>query len=191
MQQTISDLIKNRRATPPRFLAKAEVPKATIERLLENANWAPNHKKTEPWRFHVYSGTAKQQLAGQIYSLLNEKISAGAEINPQKAEKFKSDLERVPVAISIILERSAAELVPEWEELAAVAMAVQNMWLTATAMGLGAFWASPQFLNLIGDILNLQPNQKALGFFYVGQIAMDYPSPGRGDIAAKAKWMEW
>lgn len=190
MQQTISDLIKNRRATPPRFLAKAEVPKATIERLLENANWAPNHKKTEPWRFHVYRGTAKQQLAVQIYSLLSGKINAGAEINPQKTEKFKTDLEKVPVAIAIILERDVAERLPEWEELAAVAMAVQNMWLTATDMGLGAFWASPQFLPLLNEILGLKPNQKALGFFYVGQIAMDYPSPGRGDITTKVKWME-
>ncbi len=190
MEQTISDLIKNRRATPPRFLSKIEIPRATIEQLLENANWAPNHKKTEPWRFNVYSGTAKRHLAEQIYSLLNEKINTGAEINPQKAEKFKSDLEKVPVAIAIILERDAAERLPEWEELAAVAMAVQNMWLTATDIGLGAFWASPQFLPLLNTILGLKSNQKALGFFYIGQIAMDYPSPGRGNISAKVKWIE-
>lgn len=190
MEQTINDLIKNRRATPPRFLAKTEIPKVSIEQLLENANWAPTHKKTEPWRFSVYSGNSKQLLAEQIFSLLNEKINAGAEINPQKAEKFKSDLEKVPVAIAIILERDVAERLPEWEELAAVAMAVQNMWLTATALGLGAFWASPQFLPLLNAILGLKPNQKALGFFYIGQIAMDYPSPGRGDIATKVKWME-
>lgn len=190
MQQTINDLIQSRRATPPRFLAKTGIPRATIEQLLENANWAPNHKKTEPWRFHVYSGAAKQHLAEQIYSLLSEKINTGAEINPQKAEKFKSDLEKVPVAIAIILERDAAERLPEWEEIAAVAMSVQNMWLTATDMGLGAFWASPQFLPMLNEILRLERNQKALGFFYVGQIAMDYPSPGRSDIAAKVKWIE-
>ena len=76
------------------------------------------------------------------------------------------------------------------EEVAAVSMAVQNMWLTATAMDLGAFWGTPKFLPLLHDILELQSGQKALGFFYVGQIAMDYPSPGRGDIADKVEWME-
>lgn len=44
----INELIKNRRATPPRFLLKEKVDKNKISRMLENANWAPNHKETEP-----------------------------------------------------------------------------------------------------------------------------------------------
>ena len=184
----LSELIKNRRATPPRFLAIKEIPKDTILHILENANWAPSHKKTEPWRFKVYTGKSKQKLSDEIFELLAEKIEAGAEINPQKVDKLKGILERVPVAIAIILERDIAERIPEWEELAAVSMAVQNMWLTATAMNLGAFWATPKFLPLLGDILELKARQKALGFFYIGEIAMDYPSQGRGDVIAKVEW---
>lgn len=190
MESKLNDLIKNRRATPPRFLAKKEVSVELIHQLFENANWAPNHKKTEPWRFKVYSGEAKQKLANNIFTLLNEKINSGEPVNPQKAEKFKADLENVPVAIVIIFERDLADRLPEWEELAAVAMAVQNMWLTATDLGLGAFWATPQFLPYLNDVLEIQPHQKALGFFYVGHIAMDYPSPGRGDATLKVKWMK-
>ncbi|MDZ7605566.1 MAG: nitroreductase family protein [Cyclobacteriaceae bacterium] len=70
-------------------------------------------------------------------------MEPGEAINPQKVEKFKSSLENVPVAIAIIFERDAAERIPEWQEIAAVSMAVQNMWLTATDMGLGAFWSTP------------------------------------------------
>ena len=29
------------------------VPKAAVERMLEAAVWAPNHRLTEPWRFFV------------------------------------------------------------------------------------------------------------------------------------------
>lgn len=188
--KSISELIKNRRATPPKFLSKKAISKEAIQQLLENANWAPNHKKTEPWRFKVYSGESKQNLARQIYSLLKIQIEAGSEINPQKVEKIKETLENVPVAILIILERDIAERVPEWEEIAAVSMAVQNMWLTATAMDLGGFWATPAFLPLLNEVLELKPRQKALGFFYVGEIAIDYPSPGRGDIADKIEWKE-
>ena len=67
-------------------------------------------------------------------------------------------------------------------------MAVQNMWLTATEMGLGAFWATPDFISLFGDVVDLQEGQKLLGFFYVGEIMIDYPSPGRGDIEQKVIW---
>ncbi len=186
--KSISELIKNRRATPPKFLSKKAISEEAIQQLLQNANWAPNHKKTEPWRFRVYSGESKQNLAKQIYSTLKTKIEAGSEINPQKVEKIKETLEKVPVAILIILERDIAERVPEWEEIAAVSMAVQNMWLTATAMDLGGFWATPAFLPLLNEVLELEPRQKAMGFFYVGEIAMDYPSPGRGDVADKIEW---
>jgi nitroreductase len=186
----INELIKSRRATPPRFLAKKEISKEKIFQILESANWAPNHKKTEPWRFKVYTGESKQKLSDEIFELLSKKIELGAEINPQKVDKLKGILERVPVAIAIVMERDVAERIPEWEEIAAVSMAVQNMWLTATAMELGAFWATPKFLSVLEEVLQLKPRQKALGFFYVGEIALDYPSPGRGDVAAKTEWRE-
>jgi nitroreductase len=188
MDWNLNDLIKNRRATPPKFLAKKEVSETVIRQLLENANWAPTHKNTEPWRFKIYSGDSKQKLANEIFSLLNKKIELGETINPQKVEKIKKTLENIPVAIAIIFERDIAERVPEWEEISAVAMAVQNMWLTATGLGLGAFWSTPAFLPLLNEVVEIKPRQKLLGFFYVGHIAMDYPSPGRGDIEAKTEW---
>ena len=190
MNININELIKSRRATPPRFLAKNEVSKEVIEQLLENANWAPNHKNTEPWRFKVYTGGSKQKLAGDTYSLLTGKLAQGEPLNVQKIEKFREALDRVPVVIAIIFERDAAERVPEWQEIAAVSMAVQNMWLTAASLGLGAFWATPEFLPLLNDLIEIEPQQKLLGFFYVGEIAVEYPSPGRGDIADKVVWKE-
>ena len=190
MENNFNEIIKKRRATPPRFLARTEIPKEVIQQLLENANWAPTHKNTEPWRFKVYSGESKHKLSTNIYSLLTSKLAQGEQLNVQKIDKFKDALERVPVAIAIIFERDAAERVPEWQEIAAVSMAVQNMWLSATNVGLGAFWSTPEFLPLLNDVIEIQPMQKLLGFFYVGQIAMEYPSHGRGDINAKVVWYE-
>lgn len=190
MSKNINEIIKNRRATPPRFLSNSEISKEIIQQLLENANWAPTHKKTEPWRFKVFTGNAKQTLAERIHALLLEKMKPGEPVNEQKTDKFISGIKNVPVAIAIIFERDSAERIPEWEEIAAVSMAVQNMWLTATSLGLGAFWSTPEFLPLLNDILEIQPRQKLLGFFYVGEIALEYPSPGRGNISAKVVWME-
>ena len=185
----INEIIKNRRATPPRFLAKKEVDKEIILQLLENANWAPNHKKTEPWRFKIYTGEAKQKLADEIFSLLGSKTKEGEAISPQKVEKLKANIERVPVVMLVLLQRDKAERIPEWEEIAAIAMAVQNMWLTATDLGLGAFFATPQFLPLLNKIFKPEPGQKVLGFFYVGHLAMEYPPPGRGPFEDKVEWM--
>lgn len=185
---SISEIIKNRRATPPRLFSKTEISRERIEQLLENANWAPNHKKTEPWRFNVYTGEQKSKLATSTCEILKEKLEEGYPVAPEKIEKFKSTLERVPVAIAIIMERDTAKRLPEWEELAAVSMAVQNMWLTATEMKLGAFWATPAFIDLFDELMGIKEGQKCLGFFYVGEIMVDYPSPGRGEIMSKVEW---
>jgi len=185
---SISDIIKNRRATPPRLFTKKEISKEVIEQLLESANWAPNHKKTEPWRFKVYQGESKGKLATEAYSILKAKQAEGYSVAPEKMEKFKSTLERVPVAIAIVVQIDRAKRLPEWEEIAAVSMAVQNMWLHATEMELGAFWSTPGFIELFDEVLELQPGQKCLGFFYIGEIMMDYPSPGRDDFAGKVEW---
>ena len=188
--KTITEIIKERRATPPKFLSKTEISKETILKILENANWAPNHKKTEPWRFKIYTGKTKTKLAEKCYQLLLAKQNEGMTISPEKMEKFKSNLLHVPVVIAIILQRDVAARLPEWEEIAAVSMAVQNMWLTATGLGFGAFWATPEFTNLFDEILGIQPGQKSLGFFFLGEIRMEYPSPGRGELIQKVQWVE-
>ena len=185
---TISEIIKNRRAIPPRFLTGTEISREVIQNLLENASWAPNHKKTEPWRFQVYTGKSKLELAEDCESILREKQAGGYEVATEKIDKFLANLKNVPVAIAIILQVDPAHRLPEWEEVAAVSMAVQNMWLTVTEMGLGAFWATPEFKELFSGILGLQSGQKVLGFFYVGEIMMDYPSPGRSDQSQKVEW---
>jgi len=186
----IQEIIKNRRAIPAKFMSDKEIPSQTIRDLLESANWAPNHKQTEPWRFKVYRKAAKKMLAEEIYAFLLEKSADGHPVSTLKAEQFKTNLERVPAAIAIIVERDAAGRIPEWEEVAAVAMSVQNIWLTATDMGLGVFWASPAFLPLLHDVVKLTTSQKLLGFLYLGFIRMEYPSPGRGAIEHKVQWFE-
>lgn len=185
---SISEIIKARRATPPGLFMKSPIAKETIEELLVNASWAPNHKKTEPWRFKVYTGEQKNQLAETCQSILLMKKEEGYPVADKKIAKFIANLQKVPVAIAVILQRDASQRLPEWQEIAAVSMAVQNMWLTATEKGLGAFWATPSFMELFDEVLELQAGQKTLGFFYVGEIMMDYPSPGRGDLSQKVEW---
>lgn len=175
----ISEIIKNRRAVPPRFIDTREVPEDLIARLLENANWAPNHKQTEPWRFMVISGKDRTMIAERIFGFLEEMSQNGIPVNLQKALKTKDNLNRVPLTFAVIMQRDPAQRIPEWEEIAAVSMAVQNMWLTATELNFAAFWATPEFISSLGPVFNLSAGQNLLGFFHVGYPATDYPSPGR------------
>src|ERR1700688_2222489 len=60
----LNEIIKNRRSIYPRQYEKGKaVPEEVIWQILENANRAPNHKQTEPWRFKVFSGEGLRYFA--------------------------------------------------------------------------------------------------------------------------------
>ena len=72
--EEINHLIRSRRSIFPKDYTGAIVPDSVITQMLENANWAPNHKLTEPWRFTVFSGAGLKKLAtfqSECYKTIN------------------------------------------------------------------------------------------------------------------------
>ena len=66
----VDQLIRQRRSVFPRDYTGEKVSDEIINQMLENANWAPTHKFTEPWRFVVFTGNGLKQLAafqGECY----------------------------------------------------------------------------------------------------------------------------
>ena len=62
--EAINLLIKSRRSVfPKNYLEDKKVDDHIVSQLLENANWAPTHKLTEPWRFVVFSNEGLAKLA--------------------------------------------------------------------------------------------------------------------------------
>jgi len=62
----ITTLIRNRRSIKPALMSDRPVEPHLLETLLENANWAPSHGLTEPWRFCIYKGTTRKELADNL-----------------------------------------------------------------------------------------------------------------------------
>src|SRR3979409_585572 len=60
----VNELIRARRSTfVDQFIPGQKIPDDIIWQILENANRAPNHGQTEPWRFTVFTGQGLQKLA--------------------------------------------------------------------------------------------------------------------------------
>jgi nitroreductase len=188
--EDITLLIKERRTHPTRFFNDKDVPKELIKQLLENGNWAPNHKKTEPWRFIVYSGKGRDKFVAEVKKALEQAQQNGADVPTDKVNKFALHFRKAPVAIAIVANLDEEHRLPEWEEMAAVSMAVQNIWLSATAAGLSVFWATPPFVNLLGSPLDLKPNQKSMGFLFLGYANRPFPANGRESIEDKIIWKD-
>ncbi|WP_299532613.1 nitroreductase [Ulvibacterium sp.] len=183
----IFDLIKKRRSVFPVQYNASPIAKTDIEKILEAANWAPTHRKTEPWRFKVLLGTAKEQL-GQF--LLKKYQETEASPKQFKIKKLVENPRRAGAVIAICMQRDPNESVPEWEEIAATAMAVQNMWLCCTEMGIGSYWSSPGLIRYMGEFLELKEGEKCLGFFYMGHYDEEITQQTRTPIAERTVWHE-
>lgn len=186
--EEVSGLIRKRRAIFPKAYNDRPVPKAIIEQLLENANWAPTHRHTEPWRFKVFYGDSLAKLASYLADYY--KNNTPAELfSAEKHARVQTNPLRAACAIAICMQRDPQESVPEWEELAAVSCAVQNMWLSCTAYQIGCYWSTPPAALHADDFLGLAEGQRCLGFFYLGYH--DLPDlPGtRSPIGDKVEWV--
>ena len=96
------------------------------------------------------------------------------EITPETQfleKKYKDIMLKSEQASAIVsISANFSGLVPEWEEVASVSMGVQNMYLTATAHGIGCYWSTPKMINYLSEFLSLEENQKCLGLFYLGNL---------------------
>ena len=89
------------------------------------------------------------------------------------------------------MSRDIAKSIPEWEEIASTAMAVQNMWLTCVEKNIGCYWGSPRYIENMGNYFKLKKNEKCLGFFYMGKFNHEEKLVSkRKDIFDKTEWFK-
>lgn len=187
---SISTIIRSRRAYFHKMYSDLPIPEDIIHEMLENANWAPTHKRTEPWRFKVFHTLQSRQ---RFADFIADDYKSNTPIGSYSEIKMKDASEKPLIAactIAICLHRDPTQSIPEWEEIAAVACSVQNMWLTCTAYHIGSYWATPGFINRIGPFLNLEESERCIGLFYMGQLKEGAMAPAlRNPIDLKVKFM--
>lgn len=188
-----TELIRKRRSIYPTMYLEEPVDDSIIEEMLENANWAPTHRLTEPWRFVVFSGAGLKKLAEFQSELYKTKSTAAGNYDESKFEKLASKPMKASHIIAIGMVRDPKESVPEVEELSSVAMAVQNMYLTATANNIGCYWGSGgvTYFEEAKAFFGLGETDQLLGFLYVGNLKSDKrPEGRRKPIADKVIWVK-
>lgn len=164
------------------------IPDEIIMHALENANTAPTHKLTEPWRFTVFTGQGLNKLATEQAVIY--KNFAGNSFRQSKYEQMQVNPLMCSHVIAIGCKRNA-DLLPEMEEIAAVACAVQNIYLTVTAYGIGGYWSTGTvtFIEEAKPMFNLEPGDKLMGFFYLGYVKIASMPARRTPIEEKTIWV--
>lgn len=190
--EDITHIIRLRRSIKPVDMdAGKTVDRDTLMELLENANHAPTHGLTEPWRFHIFEGKGRQTLADTMARIYRETTPA-AEFREEKMRKMSENPLLAGAVIAIGMARRGGAKIPELEEIEAVACAVQNLALSATAAGLGGYWSSPPLLSTreFLDWLGLGAEDRCLGLFYLGwpKLGFVIPKAQRSPIEEKLTW---
>jgi nitroreductase len=170
----LAELIRQRR-TSMLVDKQRPVPRDVVCQLCELAQWAPNHKRTWPWRFAIAEGDGRARLGAVI---------AGAmEIHgdpPEKVDKTRTKYLRTPTML--VVGSAPGETAQQTaENRDAVAAGIENILLAATAHGLASYWSScPKGTNdVVVELCGFEPGSHITGLIYLGFASTTVEAPAR------------
>lgn len=187
----ITAVIKDRRTIYPEQFSDRKIHREILEQILNNAIWAPNHGMTQPWRFKVFIGEGIIKFAQFQANHYKEK-NHNEDFDQEKYDKFLNRPQLAQAIIAICLDRQESGKIPMLEEAEAVACAVQNMYLTCTAYGIGAYWGSggATYSDEMKLFLGIQSKDSCLGFLYLGYPIGEWPKSHRKPIEYVTEWID-
>jgi nitroreductase len=188
----LNDIIRTRRSVFPKDYTGERIDDKIIWQLLENANWAPTHKLTEPWRFKVFCDAGLKTFAEFQAQKYHNRCNGKSDYLEKKYQKLLNSPLKCSHIISIGMHRLKDSPIPEIEEIEAVACAVQNILLSAHAYGLGAYWASGSvtYDESAKHFFDLSDDDKLLGFIYLGSVSAEQGASKRTAISSKVSWVK-
>jgi nitroreductase len=174
----VSSVIKSRRTSM--FVDQTrEVDESTIAALCELATWAPNHKKTWPWRFASFSGDGRARLGR---TMVDDMVDADFGDEGQRLKTAGKYL-RTPSTLVVGCAPHENEML-HLENRDAVAAGIQNLLLAATSMGLATFWSTPALTQppKVLDLCGFEPNDRIVAVIYLGWAERMCEAPERPPI---------
>ena len=170
----LADLVRRRR-TSMLVDKQRPVPHELIDELCELAQWAPNHKRTWPWRFAIAGGEARARLGNAIADAMQAHGDP-----PEKVDKTRTKYTRTPVTLVVGSSPGDSHLRTA-ENRDAVAAGIQILLLAATAHGLASYWGScPKGANdVVSDLCCFEAGTHISALIYLGWASSMVEPPGR------------
>lgn len=170
LQETeLGQIIQRRRTIKPDRMNGRRIGDADVQELLALADWAPTHARTEPWRFIVYGPSATKAFARQHAELFRSHTPE-ASFTQLKYDNIERLGHNVSHIVVVWMKRIPSHKIPEAEEIAATAAAVQNLLLGATARGIASFWSTGgmTYHPAMKEELGLGDEDRMIGIIYLG-----------------------
>jgi nitroreductase len=189
-KEELNNVIAKRRSVFQQNYSGERVDDAIVKQMLENANWAPTHKLTEPWRFIVFTRDGLKRLGelqAEVYRIVTR---ADGTFKEERYQNLLTKSLQSSHIIAVAMKRNNA--VPEIEEVGAVFCAIQNMHLTAAAYGVGAYLSTGgiTYFDEAKKAFGLKAEDKLIGFFHIGTPQGKLPEGKRRPVDEKIEWID-
>lgn len=188
--EVLNNIIQQRRSVKTGLFKPGElIPDEVIRQALINATWAPNHGKTEPWHFIVYTEDAIKALCDFQSELY--KAESGDKFTEAKYQQLKEGYLKASHVIAICMKRESFSKIPETEDVSAVACAVQNLALTLHAYGYGGYWTTGgvTYYSSAKSFFELGEHDKLMGFYLCGVPSALPATQVRKPLEQKVSWI--
>ncbi len=192
-----------------RYWEEKPVPRALLEQVIEAASKAPSGSNTQPWIFVVIDDRAKlDEIAALMRGFfeaaepIRNLISAGEKSEDKSerlmlkgAKQFFTKLERAPAIIIPCLYQVASPT-PDPASLLAgssIYMAVQNLMLSARALGLGTLMTTAHAMiepNL-REMLSLPDDAHPVALIPIGFAGANFGPTKRKGVDEVLRWNGW
>ncbi|GDY33483.1 5,6-dimethylbenzimidazole synthase [Gandjariella thermophila] len=171
------DVMHRRRDTRAEFTGEP-VPEAVLRRVLAAAHAAPSVGLSQPWDFVVVRDeSTRRAFRDHVHA---ERSVFAAQLDGERAEVFSR------IKIEGVLESSLGIVVTYDPErgspavlgrhaiadagLYSVCLAIQNLWLAATAEGLGVGWVSFYREDFLRHLLGIPGRVRPVAWLCVGPV---------------------
>lgn len=182
INKEVSRIIQSRHSVYPLDFNGCEIEDDIVLQILKNANHAPTHRLTQPWLFKIFSKSSKMKLLSEITKL-------NGDFTLEKKAQLEYNFNQTSHIICVCMHRNLQDIVPEWEEIAATAMSVQNIWISCVDSNIGGYWSTPKYVDQLNNFLSLKKNERCLGLFYLGvHDSKPKRNVRRKDIDEKIEW---
>jgi nitroreductase len=176
---TTLTLIHSRQHISPKRLGDPGPNCEQIKKILTAAGAAPDHGLLRPWRLIIVPQDRRPLLAEAFADALSERDGNATEIQKQEA---RDKAYRGPFLMLVVacLDPARGPVHPQ-ERLISAGCAIQNMLLTAHAMGFGAGLSSGRALysQRIRLVFGLAAEEQPLCFLTVGTVLKRKPPRAR------------
>jgi len=177
LSQDLYDVIARRRDVRAEFSGET-VDLGALRRVLEAAHHAPSVGHSQPWDFVlVFDDRTREAFAEHVET---ERQTFAAELPPERRETF----ERIKVEG---IRESGLGVVVTYDEsrggqhvlgrhaiadtgLYSTCLAIQNLWLAATAEGLGVGWVSFYREEFLADLVGLPDGVRPVAWLCLGPV---------------------